>query len=135
MAFGLIAEEVREVNSDLLGTQSRMTAPIYSLRTNQRDVPNELLKEHRRGEEQDCKIQEQETAVAELRSEVRNLAGILNEQATELRKVGAQLQSATPLRKRLRRIGKSRCVIAVLVPSTGERLPRARESERPYNIN
>ena len=32
------------------------------------------------------------TAVAELRSEVRNLAAILNEQATELRKVGAQLQ-------------------------------------------
>ena len=38
IAFGLIAEEVREVNSDLLGTQSRMTAPIYSLRTNQRDA-------------------------------------------------------------------------------------------------
>ena len=92
MAFGLIAEEVREVNSDLLGTQSRMTAPIYSLRTNQRDVPNEFLKEHRRGEEQDCKIQEQETAVAEPKSEIRNLAAILNEQATELRKVGAQLQ-------------------------------------------
>jgi hypothetical protein len=55
-------------------------------------LPNEFLKEHRRGEEQDCKIQEQETAVAELRSEIRNLAAILNEQATELRKVGAQLQ-------------------------------------------
>jgi len=31
-------------------------------------------------------------AVAEPRSEIRNLAAILNEQATELRKVGAQLQ-------------------------------------------
>ena len=31
---------------------------------------NEFLKEHRRGEEQDCKIQEQETTIAELRSEI-----------------------------------------------------------------
>ncbi|MFL6553853.1 MAG: hypothetical protein DMF08_02440 [Verrucomicrobia bacterium] len=47
----------------------------------------------------------------------------------------AEKTTATPLRKRLRRIRKLRCVIAVLVPSTGERLPRARESEHPYNIN
>ena len=37
IAFGLIGEEVAEVNSDLLGTQSRLTAQICSLRTNQRD--------------------------------------------------------------------------------------------------
>jgi Chaperone of endosialidase len=38
IAFGLIAEEVPEVNSDLVGTQSRLTAQICSLRTNQRDA-------------------------------------------------------------------------------------------------
>ena len=53
---------------------------------------NEFLKEHRRGEEQDCKIQEQEATIAELRSEIRNLAAIVNGQASELRKVNAQLQ-------------------------------------------
>ena len=53
---------------------------------------NEFLKEHRRGEEQDCKIQEQETTIVELRSEIRNLAAIVNEQASEMRKVSAQLQ-------------------------------------------
>ena len=47
----------------------------------------------------------------------------------------AEKTTATPLRKRLRRIRKSRCVIAVLVPSIGERLPRARESEGPHNLN
>jgi uncharacterized coiled-coil protein SlyX len=53
---------------------------------------NEFLKEHRRGEEQDCKIQEQETTIAELRSEIRSLAAMVNEQASELRNVDAQLQ-------------------------------------------
>jgi uncharacterized coiled-coil protein SlyX len=53
---------------------------------------NEFLKEHRRGEEQDCKIQKQEMTIAELRSEIRNLAAMVNEQASELRKVSAQLQ-------------------------------------------
>jgi hypothetical protein len=53
---------------------------------------NEFFKEHRKGEEQDCKIQEQETTITELRSEIRNLAVLVNEQGSELRKVSAQLQ-------------------------------------------
>ena len=53
---------------------------------------NEFLKEHRKGEEQDCKIQQQETMIAELRSEIRNLGATVHEQASELRKVSAQLQ-------------------------------------------
>jgi hypothetical protein len=53
---------------------------------------NEFLKQHRKGEEQDCKIQEQETTIAELRSEIRSLAATVNEQTSELRKVSAQLQ-------------------------------------------
>jgi hypothetical protein len=53
---------------------------------------NEFLKEHRRGEEQDCKIQEQATTIAELRSEMRNLAAMVNEQASQLQKVNAQLR-------------------------------------------
>jgi hypothetical protein len=56
---------------------------------------NEFLKEHRKGEEQDCKIQEQETMIAELRSEIRSLAAMVNNQASELRKVNAQLQIST----------------------------------------
>jgi len=53
---------------------------------------NEFLKEHRRGEEQDYKIEEQETTIAQLRSEIRSLAVMVNEQASELRKLGVQLQ-------------------------------------------
>jgi len=51
-----------------------------------------LLKEHHKGEEQDCKIQEQETTIAELRSEIRSLAAMVNDQASQLREVSTQLQ-------------------------------------------
>ena len=55
---------------------------------------NEFLKEHRRGEEQDCKIQAQETTIAELRSEIRNLAAMVNEQASQLQKVSAWIETS-----------------------------------------
>jgi uncharacterized coiled-coil protein SlyX len=55
---------------------------------------NDFLKEHRKGEEQDCKIQKQDTTIAELRSEIGNLTVIVNEQASELRKVSAELQTS-----------------------------------------
>ena len=92
IAFGLIAEEVAEVYPDLVG-RNREGQP-ESVRYEQINAMllNEFLKEHRRGEEQDCKIQEQDTTIAELRSEIRNLAATVNEHASELRKVSAQLQ-------------------------------------------
>jgi hypothetical protein len=91
-AFGLIAEEVAEVNPDLVG-RNREGQP-ESVRYEQINAMllNESLKEHRKGEEQDCKIQEQETMIAELRSEIRNLAAIVSEQASQLQNVSAQVQ-------------------------------------------
>src|SRR5262249_9349166 len=92
IAFGLIAEEVAEVNPDLVG-RNREGQP-ESVRYEQINTMllNEFLKEHRRGEEQDCKIQAQETTIAELKSELRNLAVTVNEQASQLQKMSAQLQ-------------------------------------------
>jgi len=92
LAFGLIAEEVAEVYPDLVGRNSRGEPESVRYEQINAMLLNEFLKEHRRGEEQDCKIQEQETTIAELRSEIRNLAAMVNAQASELRKVGAQLQ-------------------------------------------
>jgi Chaperone of endosialidase len=92
IAFGLIAEEVAEVNPDLVGLNPKGQPESVRYEQINAMLLNEFLKEHRRGEEQDCKIQEQETTIAELRSEIRNLAALVNEQATELRRVSAQLQ-------------------------------------------
>ena len=90
--FGLIAEEVAKVNPALIAVDKE--GKPYSVRYEAVNAMllNEFLKEHRRGEEQDCKIQEQEKMIAELRSEIRNLAAVVNEQASELRNVSAQLQ-------------------------------------------
>jgi hypothetical protein len=92
IAFGLIAEEVAEVNPDLVG-RNREGQP-ESVRYEQINAMllNEFLKEHRKGEEQDCKIQQQESTIAELTSEIRTLATKVNEQASQLQQMSAQLQ-------------------------------------------
>jgi hypothetical protein len=90
--FGLIAEEVAKVNPALIAVDKE--GKPYSVRYEAVNAMllNEFLKEHRKGEEQDCKIQGQETTIAELRSEIRNLAAMVNDQASQLREVSAQLQ-------------------------------------------
>jgi Chaperone of endosialidase len=94
LAFGLIAEEVAEVYPDLVGRNPKGEPESVRYEQINSMLLNEFLKEHRRGEEQDCKIQEQETTIAELRSEIRNLAAMIKEQASEVRKVSAQLQTS-----------------------------------------
>ena len=92
IAFGLIAEEVAEANPDLVGRNPEGQPESVRYEQINAMLLNEFLKEHRRGEEQDCNIQEQETTIAELRREIRNLAATVNEQGSQLQKVSAQLQ-------------------------------------------
>ena len=67
--FGLIAEEVAEVNPDLILRDKG--GEIYSVRYDAVNAMllNEFLKEHRKVERLDCKTQEQEATIAELKSE------------------------------------------------------------------
>jgi len=92
IAFGLVAEEVAAVNPDLVGRNPEGQPESVRYEQINAMLLNEFLKEHRRGEEQDCKIQEQDTMIAVLRSEIRNLATMVSDQASELRNVSAQLQ-------------------------------------------
>ena len=92
IAFGLIAEEVAEVNPDLVGRNPKGQPESVRYEQINAMLLNEFLKEHRRGEEQDCKIHEQETTIAELGSKMKALATRINEQAFQLQKVSAQLQ-------------------------------------------
>ena len=61
---------------------------------------NEFLKEHRKVEEQDHKIQEQEATIAQLKSDFRvavtQLTARLKEQAAQVQKVSAQLELSKP---------------------------------------
>src|SRR6185436_12485180 len=68
--FGLIAEEVAEVNPDLVVRDKN--GEIYTVRYDAVNAMllNEFLKEHRRVEAQDCKLRGQEATIAELESTV-----------------------------------------------------------------
>jgi len=94
IAFGLIAEEVAEVYPDLVGRNPEGQPESVRYEQINAMLLNEFLKEHRRGEEQDCKIQEQETTIAELRSEIRNLAAMVNKQGSQLEKVSAWIETS-----------------------------------------
>ncbi len=101
--FGLIAEEVAEVNHDLVVRDEN--GEIYTVRYDAVNAMllNEFLKEHRKVEQQaykmdaaDRKIQEQEATIAELKSGMKALAATVNDQTLKLQKVSAQLELNRP---------------------------------------
>jgi hypothetical protein len=81
--FGLVAEDVEKVNPDLV-VRDKEGKP-YSVRYDQVNAMllNEFLKEHKKSEQQDRKIEE-------LRATVARLEAALKEQATQIQKVSAQ---------------------------------------------
>ena len=99
IAFGLIAEEVAEVNPDLVGRNPKGQPESVRYEQINAMLLNEFLKEHKKVEEQNDKlesqarkIQEQETGIAELKSEMNALVATVNEQASQLQKVNTRLQ-------------------------------------------
>jgi len=94
--FGLIAEEVAEINPDLVARDEN--GEIYTVRYEAVNAMllNEFLKEHRRVTEQDRKLQQQEETIAQLRQDFRTTVAELNarlkEQGAQIQKVSAQLE-------------------------------------------
>ena len=87
--FGLIAEEVAEVNPDLVARDNK--GEIYTVRYDAVNAMllNEFLKEHRKNEEQ-------EATIVQLKKELVGLVTTVEEQAAQIRKVSAQLQFSQP---------------------------------------
>jgi hypothetical protein len=87
--FGLVAEEVADVNLDWItrNPQGEVTGVRYET------IPilllNEFLKEHK-------KVEQQQASIAELRSTVGVLTAQLKEQAEQIQKVSAQLEASKP---------------------------------------
>ena len=101
--FGLIAEEVAEVNPDLVVRDEN--GEIYTVRYDAVNAMllNEFLKEHRNGQKQDATIaqlkstvaQQQrdfQSAIAQQQKEIQALTSSLNEQASQLRKVSGHFE-------------------------------------------
>jgi hypothetical protein len=89
--FGLIAEEVAEVNPDLIVRDEK--GKIYSVRYDAVNAMllNEFLKEHAKGEEQDRKIQKQEETITQLKEDVDALVARLKEHDSKIQRVSDQL--------------------------------------------
>ena len=84
--FGLVAEEVAEVNPDLVVRNKK--GEIYTVRYDAVNAMllNEFLKEHR-------KVQEQGNTIAELKNEIANLTETVKGQTKQIQKVTTQLES------------------------------------------
>ena len=100
LAFGLIAEEVAEVYPDLVGRNSRGEPESVRYEQINAMLLNEFLKAHRKVADQNSqlenqanKIQEQEATVAELKSGLKALTAMVNEQASQIQKVTASIET------------------------------------------
>ena len=121
--FGLIAEEVAEVNPDLV-VRDKEGKP-YTVRYDAVNAMllNEFLKEHKKVEAQQSKIDEQQATITDLRSavaqqrtdfgtitaqqrkQIQALTASLKEQAMQIQKVTAQIELSKFATGRIRRGG------------------------------
>ena len=87
--FGLVAEEVERVNTDLVVRDKEGKA--YSVRYDQVNAMllNEFLKAHQR-------MEEQGETIAQLKSGIKVLTETVKEQAAQIRNVTAQLEASKP---------------------------------------
>ena len=97
--FGLIAEEVAEINPALVVRDNN--GEILTVRYDAVNAMllNEFLKEHRKVEQQSGlledqagKIREQETTIAELKKKMETVVVRLKEQDSKIQKVNAQIE-------------------------------------------
>ena len=94
--FGLVAEEVEKVNPDLV-VRDKDGKP-YTVRYDAVNAMllNEFLKEHRKVEKQETTISELRSTVAQQQKDfqatVAQLTARLDEQASQIQKVSAQLE-------------------------------------------
>jgi hypothetical protein len=87
--FGLIAEEVAGVNPDLVIYDADGKPYTVRYEAVNAMLLNEFLKEHKKGEQQDRKIEELEATVAKLEA-------VLKQQAAQIQRVSAQIEMSKP---------------------------------------
>jgi hypothetical protein len=94
--FGLIAEEVAEVNPDLVTRDA--DGEIYSVRYEAVNAMllNEFLKEHKKVEKQQATIADLKTMVAKQEKGMKALTAQLKGQSAQIQKVSAQLELRKP---------------------------------------
>jgi uncharacterized coiled-coil protein SlyX len=97
--FGLIAEDVAEVNPDLVLRDKK--GEVSSVRYEQVNAMmlNEFLKEHRTVEDLKSTVAKQEAIIAQQQKGMEFLAASLKDQAAQIQKVSAQVEVNKPTPK------------------------------------
>jgi len=95
--YGLIAEEVATVDPDLVVFNREGKPETLRFDSINAMLLNEFLKEHRKVQEQDCKIEQQEATIAQLTQQVETLVAHAREQDSKIEKVSAQVQPTKPV--------------------------------------
>jgi hypothetical protein len=97
--FGLIAEDVEQVNRDLVvyGKDGKVLSVRYDAVNSM--LLNEFLKEHKKVEEQQASIGDLKSTVALQQKEMQVLTAQLKEQAAQIQKVSAQVEASKPAPK------------------------------------
>ncbi|PYL56169.1 MAG: hypothetical protein DMF30_10695, partial [Verrucomicrobia bacterium] len=87
--FGLVAEEVEKVNPDLVARDDQ--GKVYTVRYEAVNAMllNEFLKEHRKVEKLEATVVQQQ----------KDFIARLEEQASQIQKVSAQLEATNPARR------------------------------------
>ena len=103
--FGLVAEEVAEVDPDLVILDKGGKPESVRYEAINAMLLNEFLKEHKKAEEQQTMIRQLKSEAAKQEaptSELKKSVGVhaqLKEQALQIQKVNAQVQMREPLAK------------------------------------
>ncbi len=94
-AFGLIAEDVTEACPDLVAYSNGQPESVHYKQVSVMML-NEFLKEHKKVEEQQASIADLKSTVALQQKEMQVLTAQLKEQAAQIQKVSAQLETSKP---------------------------------------
>ena len=83
--FGLVAEDVEEVNPDLIVRDNKGKVHTVRYEAINAMLLNEFLKQHKR-------VEEQQATITELRKEMESVVARLKEQDSRIQKVSAQIE-------------------------------------------
>jgi hypothetical protein len=98
-AFGFIAEEVAEVNPDLVARNAKGQPENVHYEMVNAMLLNEFLKEHKKVEEQQASIAELKSTAAQQQKGMEVLTAQLKEQGAQIQKVSAQFEVNKPATK------------------------------------
>jgi hypothetical protein len=99
LSFGLIAEDVAEISIDLVSRDKDGKPQTVRYEAVNAMLLNEFLKEHKKVEAQNRRIQEQETTITQLKKEMETVVARLKEQDSKIQAVSDQVELSKPARQ------------------------------------